>query len=88
MNNLFNHYTWGQYILIMILLLIAYYSYVAIRWFNPEIILILHRLTGHREAPEELPQVLQYEERTISSDFSMLAGAAAGKPSGPRYQRC
>ncbi|MES2107936.1 MAG: hypothetical protein V4577_04280 [Bacteroidota bacterium] len=62
MNHLLQHISWHNYLTAVISGIIAYYLFIATRFYSGDLRSLFNRLSGQQTAANELPPVLQYQE--------------------------
>jgi hypothetical protein len=61
MNELFHQLSWETYLQIALLILTAYYLFIAVKFFRNDFVDFYQRFTGQSANSDELPAALQYQ---------------------------
>jgi hypothetical protein len=81
MNKLFNHLSWSAYLETTVFLLALYYTYIAWKYYQPEIQQLIDRLSGNKTDSNKLPTALQYQEE---EQPQQLAASLVSNSDSPR----
>lgn len=61
MNKLLNNIKWSTYLELCTIIAIAYYAFIAWKYYGTDIQRLIHKLTGNHDKSNDLSAVLQYQ---------------------------
>ncbi|MFB9843972.1 hypothetical protein [Mucilaginibacter ginsenosidivorans] len=87
MDNLLNPFSWSAYLGTLTLLALAYYAFIARKYYSREIIRLIGRIGQRGVTGQQLPDALRYQAGTGADEQAESSTASAGPvqaAAGPR----